>query len=1586
MAEELPPTLRPQALYADQRGRWERGERVPVESYLRQYPCLESDTECVLQLINNEVVLREEREEPAWLEEYLERFPRLRAQLEELFEIHRALESDGSASPDSEGPRMVLGGGEPASGCPPKADALRSGEETLGSEEQLLPWLLARENAPAADAGYQAPSTAEPPSQLRQRLQDDLACIQLLRQVLPRHATPEDTAAPPSLPLRRLGRFEIHRELGQGAFGMVFLATDPQLGRVVALKVPRPEALLTAELRERFVREARAAAGLDHPNVVPVYEAGTEGPICYIASAYCPGITLADWLARRSEAVPLRVAAWLLATLARGVQHAHERGVVHRDLKPGNVLLQGRPRDPADANSTVNEPGGGPGAADAEPDFLPRITDFGLAKLMVEAAGPVGEGGGVRTQSGAVLGTPAYMAPEQASGKNRAVGPAADVYALGTILYELLTGRPPFLGETVLDTLEQVCNREPLPPHRLRPKLSRDLETICLKCLQKDPRKRYGSAAALADDLDRYLAGEPIQDRPIRVWERGLKWARRKPAVAGLWVAGLAVLLLLLGGVAVWWQGQRRRSEAEGAAALAMAEARLLRDQARADPLSAAGYDKAMLAAAKAGEVARAGGASEAVQRQAEQLLDELQAEAEAAVKDRRLLARLLEARGPREGPKYSRDDKGMMMVALAEPTAEEQFASAFHDWGLDVDATPTAEATERLKGRPAAVVTEVIAALDEWASQRRVDRKPEAARRLAELAAALDHDPLAAALDDPRSLRRELRELLAQGRLPLERALGVLSAALRPVPVPVAVPLGKDRARLRQLAERIDPTVEPVLGLVTLTRALRAAGEEALAEQLLRAALTARPREVVLYHTLGQLLTGQEPPRWAEAVECYRAARVLRPDLGVNLATALQQSGRWGEALGLLAWLVKERPDNPYLHFHQAYALDAKHDLDGAIACYKKAIELDSKDAPAHNNLGNALKDKHDLDGALACCKKALALDPTLAPAHNNLGTALKDKGDLDGAIACCKKAIALDPTLAPAHNNLGNALRAKHDLGGALACYKKALALDPKYADAHNNLGNALKDKHDLDGAIACYKKAIELDSKYAPAHNGLGNALKDKHDLDGALACYHKALALDPKYAPAHNNLGNALYDKGDLGGALACYKKAIELDSKYAPAHNNLGNALKDKHDLDGTLACYKKAIELDPKYAPAHNNLGTALYAKHDLDGALACYKKALALDPTLAPAHNNLGNALYAKHDLDGALACYKKAIELDPTLAPAHNGLGVVLRVKHDLDGAIACYKKALALDPKDAPAHYNLGRALYDKHDLDGAIACYKKAIELNPMYAHAHGAMGRALLQQGRYAAAGASTRRALESLPPDTPLHRTVLRQLQQCDHLLALDKKLPPILQGEATPADPGEALTLAQMCQQHKKRHAAAARLYADAFAAEPKLAADLQQQHRYNAACSAALAAAGQGEDARRLPDKVVAMFRRRALDWLRADLAAYAQLAGQNKPAVNQAIQQRLRHWWRDADLASVRDPEALDRLADNDRAAWRALWRDVDGLAEQLAKKDEPAKGRQEPETPKAEPGAAPYRRPGNGALNNSEGVDAVKSVLV
>src|SRR2546423_12177367 len=282
--------------------------------------------------------------------------------------------------------------------------------------------------------------------------------------------------------------FEILGELGRGGMGVVYKAKQDGLNRLVALKMVLSGAHAGPSERERFRTEAEAAAALQHPNIVQIYEVGEQDGHPYCALEFCPGGSLADRL--RGNPLPPREAARLIEQIARGVHCAHAAGIVHRDIKPGNVLLTA--------------------------DGTPKVTDFGLAKRT---------GGSDLTATGAILGTPAYMAPEQAQGHGKDAGPAADLYALGAILYECLTGGPPFRAATPLDTLVQVVEHTPTPPQMLNPKVDADLATICLKCLEKDPARRYASADALAEDLRRYRDGEPIAARSYNM----ISWGTRAP-------------------------------------------------------------------------------------------------------------------------------------------------------------------------------------------------------------------------------------------------------------------------------------------------------------------------------------------------------------------------------------------------------------------------------------------------------------------------------------------------------------------------------------------------------------------------------------------------------------------------------------------------------------------------------------------------------------------------------------------------------------------------------------------------------------------------------------------------------------------------------------------------------------------------------------------------------------------------------------------------------------------------------------------------------------------------------------------------
>ena len=334
-----------------------------------------------------------------------------------------------------------------------------------------------------------------------------------------------DEAIPPPTggELPTIPGYEVLEELGRGGMGVVYKARQVGLNRLVALKMILAGPYASEEGRARFRAEAEAVAALRHPNIVQIHEIGECGGAPYFALEYVEGGTLAQKLGGAPQ--PARRAAETVETLARAVASAHQRGVVHRDLKPANVLLT--------AEGTL------------------KIADFGLAKRLEENAG--------QTRTGEVVGTPSYMAPEQAAGKRKEIGTAVDVYALGAILYETLTGRPPFRAESSLETLQQVLVDEPVPPRRLQPRAPRDLELIALKCLRKRPRDRYPDAEALADDLRRFRSNEPVRARPAPPWERAAKWARRRPAAAALLLAAVLAVIALLAGA--WWHDAQLRAE-----------------------------------------------------------------------------------------------------------------------------------------------------------------------------------------------------------------------------------------------------------------------------------------------------------------------------------------------------------------------------------------------------------------------------------------------------------------------------------------------------------------------------------------------------------------------------------------------------------------------------------------------------------------------------------------------------------------------------------------------------------------------------------------------------------------------------------------------------------------------------------------------------------------------------------------------------------------------------------------------------------------------------------------------------------------
>lgn len=474
------------------RARWRAGRRIKIEALGAMFDDVARNTEQLLDLIYHEILIREEFNDTVGLDEYVERFPQHAESLERLFAVHGAL------ADDDWGADLNAALGE-------------------SSQESLV------------DADSSEMST--PRRTIADGELNDGKTLWPRKSRSSRHVDP-----PPG--------YELLEEIGRGGMAVVFRARQQILNRIVALKMLLGGKIASSETLARMQQEARAVAQLQHPGIVQIHEVGEHQGLPYLSLEYVAGGTLHNWL--RGRPLSVTEAAQIIEQLARTIAFAHERGIVHRDLKPANILLTDIPAElqsssslPATRLSHQSTP-----SLNVAPM---KISDFGLARMSDSQSD--------LTATGQVLGTPSYMAPEQAAGQGDAVSPALDIYSLGAILYELLTGRPPFRGATLLETLEQVRNDDPVPPRQLQPRIPRDIETICLKCLEKTPSRRYESASAFANDLRSFINGESIFARPAGAIERCRKMIRKNPTVAAL--TSLIALLLIVGQAAILGEARR---------------------------------------------------------------------------------------------------------------------------------------------------------------------------------------------------------------------------------------------------------------------------------------------------------------------------------------------------------------------------------------------------------------------------------------------------------------------------------------------------------------------------------------------------------------------------------------------------------------------------------------------------------------------------------------------------------------------------------------------------------------------------------------------------------------------------------------------------------------------------------------------------------------------------------------------------------------------------------------------------------------------------------------------------------------------
>jgi serine/threonine-protein kinase len=1252
----------------------------------------------------------------------------------------------------------------------------------------------------------------------------------------------------PELPAGSAGRYEVGGELGRGGMGAVLQGRDTDLQRDVALKVLLEAHQSRAELRQRFVEEAQIAGQLQHPGVAPVYELGTfaDGRP-FFSMKLVKGRTLAALLAARKDSAedrPRLVGIFL--QVCQTLAYAHARGVIHRDLKPANVMV------------------GAFGEV--------QVMDWGLAKVLAER-GSAGDlkaqqsqdvsvirtqrsavsdtPAGAQTQAGSVLGTPAYMAPEQARGEVELVDARADVFGLGALLCEILTGCPPFTGPTP-EAMRKAQAAKLEDAHVRLSDCGADTELVGLarRCLAAEPWDRPRDASEVAAEVTAYQesvvqrlrqtelarAAEAAraeeakataqQERQARQQAQARAAAERRARKLTLALAASVLLTALLGGGGWLWlahaEAERERRELErqaqvtGEVHATLERAAALRAQAAGNPGKAA---EARALARRAEALAETGTVAPELVERARALLAVLDEE-EA---DRRLLAAVDEAR-------LRQAELDVKLRRFASERALPEYAAAFRSYGLTAGATEPARAAARVRSRPTAVRDRLIAALDDWASLATVVAAPER-DWLRQVVAEADPDPW----------RGQFR----------------------------AADAARDVKALAKLAREVDVASQPATTCAEAGHVLSLLKDHEAAVAVLQRAQERHPGDFWINHGLARPLL--ELNRVAEAVRFLTAAVALRPDspgARHNLALALGRLGRGEEAK----------------------------------AAYRQAI----------------------------------ALQPSYTSPRIALARTLQEEGNLDEAIREYRAAIAINFREPIAHNNLGNALLAKGQLDEAMREYRIAIDLDPQDANPHNGLGNALSDSKQPDEAIKEFRTAIDLDPTFALPRHNLFTMLREQGKLDEAIRVCRAAVAVLRKDYLLHYDLAAGLHDKKELDEALREYQAAIDLRPDCAAAHSDLGSVLHAKGRSDEAIEEFRAAIKLDPRDARFRCNLGVALHDTNRLDEAMKEFRAAIAINPKLASAHFNLGRTLHVLQRLDEAIKELRTAVALAPNSAQNHNGLGRALHAKKQLDEASEEFRAAIKLDSRWAQPHFGLGTVLRDKHDWDGAIEEYRTAVKLDPAAAECHCALGQLLWAQGRFAEARVATRRGLELLPPDHPQRPQAIQELRRSERSLALEQKLSEVLAGEAQPADDAERLELATLClRPFKKLYAASVRFYREAFANDPRLAGDLKVEHRYNAACAAALAGAGKGRDDPPPDEAGRADLRRQARDWLRADLDAYARLPLDRDTKARSLVRERLNYWQSDPDLAGLRDAAALAKLTAQERQACRQLWADVGAL---------------------------------------------------
>jgi eukaryotic-like serine/threonine-protein kinase len=921
-----------------------------------------------------------------------------------------------------------------------------------------------------------------------------------------------DTQTSNDLPISRLtasvppdspgasGRYQLFGEIARGGMGAIFKGRDPELGRDLAVKVLLEQHRDDPQLVRRFIEEARIGGQLQHPGIVPVHELGAfadQRP--YFTMKLVMGRTLAALLAARGNPEEDRARfLGIFEQVCQTMSYAHARGVIHRDLKPGNVMV------------------GSFGEV--------QVMDWGLAKVLRADASPDGPDperpthNGVESgrdgsaadasRVGSVLGTPAYMAPEQARGETVWLDERVDVFGLGAILCEILTGQPPYVEWTAGEICQLAAGADLSGAWRRLDASGADSELVAMtrRCLSPLPRDRPRDASEVVSHLSVYLSGvekrlKQAELASVEALAKAFQERTRRRLVVGLATAIVLLIATLAGaGSLAAWNRQRRSAEFD----------RALRDvELRRFEAETAGDDPAKWATAR--EAAR----------RVEQILDDAR-DGAARVQVAALVADVKQKAGARATDVKLLDQLAEIRDTMDEVQYEQTdgaYAAAFRAARLLVDGESPEETASVIARRPPRVAIAVAAALDRWAALRRGHDDHEGAARLTAISQMADADAW-------------------RGRLRLGSTEPNRETRL---------------TTLHELARSAARANLPPITLALLGEELLRAGDATAAEAILRGAQRQYPGDLGLSLALAQAL--EKLSRRPEAIRYYMMARALRPESGHALAHSLERVQETDEAIAVFRDLIRLSP-GAARHYSclgkmlrsRNLTREANEVLESGIDAGRETIRLWPDNPFAHQVLGTALAQRGRLDDAVAEYQEAIRLKPEFAAAHRELGVAHHRQGRSGDAVIELNEAIRLGPRDHQSRSALGDALASLGRMDEALSEFQETVRLAPDEPEAHFNLGLALFRHRRLNDALAEYREAIRLNLETAEVHYNIAHILQIQGHVDQAVAEYREAIRLKPDFAEAHCNLAHQLKAQGRYAESVAEFERGHELGSK------------------------------------------------------------------------------------------------------------------------------------------------------------------------------------------------------------------------------------------------------------------------------------------------------------------------------------------------------------------------------------------------------------------------------------------------------